>query len=85
MAPGAGLRARGMGLDLLAERRRLAVAEGLFLGVALSRRIVGSSFGLALRGIRENLKRMPAIGSDYRGHLQKIYTISAAMAGAGKR
>src|SRR5688500_6191128 len=53
----------------------------LFLGVALSRRIVGSSFGLALRGIRENLKRMPAIGSDYRRHLQKIYTISAAMAG----
>jgi branched-chain amino acid transport system permease protein len=53
----------------------------LFGGVALSRRIVGSSFGLALRGIRENLKRMPAIGSDYRRHLQKIYTISAAMAG----
>lgn len=24
---------------------------------------------------------MPAIGSNYRGHLQKIYTISAAMAG----
>ena len=24
---------------------------------------------------------MPAIGSDYRAHLQKIYTISAAMAG----
>jgi branched-chain amino acid transport system permease protein len=53
----------------------------LFVGVALSRRIVGSSFGLALRGIRENLKRMPAIGSDYRRHLQKVYTISAAMAG----
>ena len=53
----------------------------LFVGVALSRRIVGSSFGLALRGIRENLRRMPAIGSDYRRHLQKVYTISAAMAG----
>ena len=53
----------------------------LFVGVALSRRIVHSSFGLALRGIRENVKRMPAIGSDHRGHLQKIYTISAAMAG----
>ena len=47
----------------------------------LSRRIVHSSFGLSLRGIRENLRRMPAIGSDYRRHLQTIYTISAAMAG----
>lgn len=53
----------------------------LFLGVLVSRRIVNSAFGLSLRGIRENVRRMPAIGSDYRGHLQKIYTISAAMAG----
>ncbi|MGI6856193.1 branched-chain amino acid ABC transporter permease [Mesorhizobium sp. 1B3] len=53
----------------------------LFLGVVVARRIVNSAFGLSLRGIRENVKRMPAIGSDYRGHLQKIYTISAAMAG----
>jgi branched-chain amino acid transport system permease protein len=53
----------------------------LFLGFLVSRRIVNSSFGLALRGVRENVRRMPAIGSDYRAHLQKIYTISAAMAG----
>jgi branched-chain amino acid transport system permease protein len=53
----------------------------LFLGVLASRRIVNSSFGLALRGIRENVARMPAIGSDYRVHLQTIYTISAALAG----
>jgi branched-chain amino acid transport system permease protein len=53
----------------------------LFLGFLLSRRIVNSSFGLALRGIRENVGRMPAIGSDYRTHLQKVYTISAAIAG----
>jgi branched-chain amino acid transport system permease protein len=53
----------------------------LFLGFVVSRRIVNSSFGLSLRGIRENVSRMPAIGSDYRGHLQKIYTISAALAG----
>jgi len=53
----------------------------LFLGVAASRRIVNSSFGLSLRGIRENLRRMPAIGSEHRSHLQKIYTISAAIAG----
>jgi branched-chain amino acid transport system permease protein len=53
----------------------------LFAGFLISRRIVHSSFGLALRGIRENAKRMPAIGADHRGHLQKIYTISAALAG----
>jgi branched-chain amino acid transport system permease protein len=53
----------------------------LFLGLLVSRRIVHSAFGLALRGIRENLKRMPAIGSSYRRHLQTIYAISAAMAG----
>jgi branched-chain amino acid transport system permease protein len=53
----------------------------LFLGFLLSRRIVNSSFGLALRGVRENVRRMPAIGSDYRRHLQKIYVISAAIAG----
>lgn len=53
----------------------------LFLCFLSSRRIVNSSFGLALRGVRENVKRMPAIGSEYRGHLQKIYALSAAMAG----
>ena len=53
----------------------------LFLGVLLARRLVNSSFGLSLRGVRENLNRMPAIGSPYRRHLQTIYTISAGMAG----
>ena len=53
----------------------------LFLGVAFARRLVNSSFGLSLRGVRENTKRMPAIGSPYRRHLQMVYTISAGMAG----
>jgi branched-chain amino acid transport system permease protein len=52
----------------------------LFVGFLISRRIVNSSFGLALRGIRENTKRMPAIGSEHRRHLQVIYVISAMMA-----
>ncbi len=54
----------------------------LFAGFLFSRRLVNSAFGLALRGIRENVRRMPAIGADYRMHLRMIYTISAAMAGA---
>lgn len=53
----------------------------LFIGLLLSRRIVHSSFGLALRGVRENLTRMPAIGAPYRRHLQLVYTISAGLAG----
>jgi len=53
----------------------------LFLGFLICRLVVSSSFGLALRGIRENVQRMPAIGSDYKWHLRKIYTISAAIAG----
>ena len=38
-------------------------------------------FGLALRGIRENATRMPAIGAPSRAHLRKAYTIAAVIAG----
>ena len=50
----------------------------VFLGV---RRIVHSPFGLALRGIRENWVRMPAIGGDSQAHIRKAYTIAATIAG----
>jgi branched-chain amino acid transport system permease protein len=53
----------------------------LFLCFLVSRRIIHSPFGLALRGIRENATRMPAIGAPSRAHLRKVYTIAAAMAG----
>jgi branched-chain amino acid transport system permease protein len=53
----------------------------LFLSFLISRRIIHSPFGLALRGIRENATRMPAIGAPSRAHLRKAYTIAAAMAG----
>ena len=56
----------------------LAVLFVLFLG---ARRLIHSPFGLALRGIRENFVRMPAIGAASRRHIQTIYTISAAVAG----
>jgi len=54
----------------------------LFLLFLIARRIIHSPFGLALRGIRENATRMPAIGAPSLAHLRKVYTISAAMAGA---
>ena len=53
----------------------------LFLCFLVARRIIHSPFGLALRGIRENATRMPAIGAPSRAHLRKAYTIAAIMAG----
>lgn len=44
-------------------------------------RVVTSPFGLALRGIRENARRMPAIGSPVRRHLAVAYTLSGGVAG----
>lgn len=52
----------------------------LFLCFLFCRRLVNSSFGLALRGVRENVRRMPAIGSSYKAHLRLVYAISAGMA-----
>jgi branched-chain amino acid transport system permease protein len=53
----------------------------LFLCFLIARRIIHSPFGLALRGIRENAVRMPAIGAPSRAHLRKAYTLAAVMAG----
>ena len=53
----------------------------LFVGFLVARRIVASPFGLALRGIRENALRMPAVGAPSQSHLRKIYTIAAVLAG----
>jgi branched-chain amino acid transport system permease protein len=45
------------------------------------RRIVYSPFGQALTGIRENVRRMHAIGSPVHRRLVTVYAISAAVAG----
>ena len=54
---------------------------GLFVIFLIARRIIHSPFGLALRGIRENSTRMPAIGAPTRTHIRTIYTIAAIIAG----
>jgi branched-chain amino acid transport system permease protein len=54
----------------------------LFLLFLVARRVIHSPFGLALRGIRENATRMPAIGAPSLAHLRKVYTIAAVIAGA---
>src|SRR5215470_7801664 len=46
----------------------------LFLTFLVARRLIHSPFGLALRGIRENAIRMPAIGARSAAHIRKIYT-----------
>ena len=53
----------------------------LFLIFLVARRLIHSPFGLALRGIRENAARMPAIGAPSSAHIRKIYTIAAIVAG----
>jgi branched-chain amino acid transport system permease protein len=53
----------------------------LFVLFLLVRRLIHSPFGLALRGIRENSVRMPAIGAPSRAHIRTVYTLSAAVAG----
>jgi branched-chain amino acid transport system permease protein len=53
----------------------------LFIVFLCARRLINSPFGLALRGIRENWNRMPAIGADSRAHIRKAYTIAAIIAG----
>ena len=54
---------------------------GLFIIFLIARRIIHSPFGLALRGIRENGLRMPAIGAPTRTHIRTTYTIAAIIAG----
>ena len=54
---------------------------GLFLIFLVARRLIHSPFGLALRGIRENGLRMPAIGASVHAHIQTIYTVAAIIAG----
>ena len=53
----------------------------LFVVFLATRRLTNSPFGLALRGIRENATRMPAIGAPSRAHVRRVYTIAAVIAG----
>jgi branched-chain amino acid transport system permease protein len=47
----------------------------------LVRRVVASPFGLSLQAIRENERRMPAIGAPVQRRLVAVYTLGAALAG----
>ena len=53
----------------------------LFLCWLATRRLVHSPFGRSLVGIRENIRRMHAIGAPVERRRLIVYTISAALAG----
>ena len=53
----------------------------LFVCFVFVRTLVYSPFGQSLRGIRENMLRMHAVGAPVRGRLVLCYTVSAAIAG----
>ena len=53
----------------------------LLLAFLVCRRLVHSPFGLSLKGLRENERRMRALGCDVLGRKVLIFTLSAALAG----
>jgi branched-chain amino acid transport system permease protein len=55
----------------------------LFVLFAVLRRVVKSPFGLSLIGIREGVRRMPSLGVNVNRRLVVIFTVGAAVAGAG--
>ena len=70
------------GFDVLYYRSQFLYAlAALFVCFAIVRKLVYSSFGQSLTGIRENLLRMHAVGAPVRARQVLAYTISAALAG----
>ena len=67
--------------DLYGRTGYLYCVTVLFLLFWLARRLVHSPFGLSLQGIRQNARRMPALGTPVNARLVAIYTIAAGYAG----
>lgn len=67
--------------DLYGKTTYLYALGVLFVMFMIVRRIVYSPFGETLTGIRENVRRMHAIGAPVHRHLVVAYTIAAAIAG----
>ena len=67
--------------DLYGHTNYLYVLVVLAIIFYFVRRIVYSPFGQALTGIRENVRRMHAIGSPVHRRLVTVYAIAAAIAG----
>lgn len=69
------------GFDLYGKTAYWYSMAVLFALFWVARRIVHSPFGMSLRGIKQNVARMPAIGAPVHGRLVAVYTLGAAYAG----
>jgi branched-chain amino acid transport system permease protein len=67
--------------QLSSKSQYLYVLAVLFIVFLVVRSIVNSPFGQSLTGIRENILRMPAVGTPVRWRLVFAYSMSAAVAG----
>ncbi|MES2261790.1 MAG: branched-chain amino acid ABC transporter permease [Pseudomonadota bacterium] len=67
--------------DLYGKTAYLYALGVLFLAFAVVRIVVNSPFGLSLRGIRENSRRMQLVGASVHLRLVAAYALSAAIAG----
>ncbi|HPP82249.1 MAG TPA: branched-chain amino acid ABC transporter permease [Rubrivivax sp.] len=67
--------------DLVGRTAYVYSVAVLFVLFWIARRIVHSPFGLALHGIRQNVGRMPALGTPVNARLVAAYTLGAAYAG----
>jgi branched-chain amino acid transport system permease protein len=53
----------------------------LFIIFLFAKRLVNSPYGQSLRAVRENARRMPALGASVDARLSAIFTIAAGIAG----
>lgn len=67
--------------DLYGKTAYIYCVAVLFVLFWLARRIVHSPFGMSLRGIRQNVFRMPALGTPVNARLIGVYTLGAVYAG----
>jgi branched-chain amino acid transport system permease protein len=67
--------------DIYGRTAFLYALAALFLSFVFVRMLVNSPFGWSLKGIRENMPRMHAIGCPVYRRLLQAYTIAAGLAG----
>jgi branched-chain amino acid transport system permease protein len=67
--------------DLFGKTAYLYALGVLFLAFLLVRMVANSPFGLSMRGIRENARRMHLVGASVHLRLVAAYTVSAILAG----
>jgi branched-chain amino acid transport system permease protein len=67
--------------DMVGKSAYLYSVIVLFALFWIARRVVHSPFGLSLHGIRQNVSRMPALGTPVHARLVAVYTLGAAYAG----